>query len=468
MTRVGLVVHGFPPELVGGTERLVAASARGLAAAGLEVEVFSGSIEWRERWEVVREEAGDVPVTRFHRHDLFFERWDKLENPRVERAFGEWLDATSPDLVHVHHWARLTTTLVRTAAARGVPTVVSLHDLFSSCPRYHRVRADDVFCEAEPGVDACLRCAPRWAFQGDEEIATSVRVFVDDLRAEVEAAAAVVAPTAGHGARIMRWLGLDRDVDAVLPEGGGVGAPATRPLGDRVATRDDPLRVGTFGHLHPLKGCGVLLDAQAALPDPALVELHVWGEAPEPAMHDDLRARAGDRRVTWHGAFTPEDLAGAPVDVVVLPTLCAESYSFTLDEAADLGVPVVASDLGALADRATPRVELVPRGDARALADALLALARDPAARAARRDAPPPERWGQETHDAALRAVYDRVLAAPRPPARAPDPAGLARRIHAFDLREAGLRELLRSEGWERVVADLQAEIERLKAAHGA
>jgi glycosyltransferase involved in cell wall biosynthesis len=465
--RVGLVVHGQPPELVGGTERLVADLARELVARGHVVEVFSGSIEWRPAFEVVRL-PGAVPVVRVHRHDLFFERWDKLENPLVERAFLDWLDAFRPELLHVHHWARLTTTLVRSARAAGVPVVLSLHDLFASCPRYHRVKADLSFCEVPPSPEACRHCAPRWRFQGDAEIDGSVRAFAEDLRAEVAAADALLAPTAGHAARLLGWLGLQRPVTALPPASETRLAPATRPLGERAATPEQPLRVGMAGHLHVLKGVEVLLDAQAGLPDPRLVELQVWGAAPTPEQEAALRARAGERRVVWHGAFTPADLSAAPIDVAVVPTLCAESYSFALDEACALGVPVQASDLGALHDRATSRVALFPRGDARALAALLQRLAAEPAERRRLAQGRPPPRLSAPEHLATLLATYADVLSRPRPVAldaraRAARDEGLARRMHLFALREAGLQELLRSEGWEDVVGRLAAENEALK-----
>jgi glycosyltransferase involved in cell wall biosynthesis len=400
---------------------------------------------------------------RFHRSDLFFERWDKLENPHVEQAFSEWLGAFKPDIVHVHHWARLTTTLVRTAASCGIPVVVSLHDLFASCPRYHRVREDGVFCEVGPSVEACLNCAPRWQFQKDVEIGASLEMFVADLRQEVAAAAALVAPTEGHGQRVMKWLGLDVPIRAIPPAGSSLGQPATLPLADRVASATEPMRVGVFGHLHPLKGVEVLLDAQAALPEPDRLEVHVWGEAPDEKMAAEVRSHAGGRRVVWHGAYHPEDLAGAPIDVAVLPTLCAESYSFTLDEAAGLGVPIVATDLGALADRATGRTTLFPRGDVQALAKTLLRLAQEPGVRAAMRAAPGPSTQDDNAHLDSLRSLYEQVLSAPQPPVSSLDSSALARRAHAFDLREAGLQELLRGEGWESVVEGLQGEVSELR-----
>ena len=478
--RVGLVVHGTPPELVGGTERLTADLASALAARGDEVSVFSGSIEWRERFEVVEHQADTagapfgVPIVRVHRHDLFFERWDKLENPHVERAYGDWLDAFRPELVHVHHWARLTTTLVRRATERGIPVVLSLHDLFSSCPRYHRVKEDLSFCGVAPSPDACRTCAPRWVFQGDAEIDGQVTAFAADLRAEVAAATEVVAPTAGHGARLLSWLGLEREVTALPPTSTPGLTPAARPLADRVASAEDPLHVGAFGHLHALKGAGVLLAAQAALPDPSRVVVHLWGEAPDEATEAELIAQAGDRPVIRHGAYSPADLSGAPVDVVVVPTLCAESYSFALDEAAALGVPILASDTGALADRATARMQLFPVGDVAALSAALAELADDPGRRATLAAGPAPERWDRPTHLAGLDQVYRRAVqhppAGPNPGDAAAGAAAagaaavdeqLTRRQRLFDLREAGLAELLRSQGWEDVVARLQAELAR-------
>lgn len=462
MTRIGLVVHGQPPELVGGTERLVAELGAALAVRGDTVEIFSGSIEWRPEFEVVRDESGSVPIVRVHRHDLFFERWDKLENPFVERAFGKWLDGYKPDLVHVHHWARLSTRLVAVAAARGVPVVVTLHDLFSTCPRYHRVKADLSFCDVPPGPDACRNCAPRWRFQGDAEIDSSVSVFAADLRAEVAAANALIAPTTGHGQRVLHWLNLDRPVTAITPASTPATGAASRPLGNKTASSKRPLAVGVFGHLHPLKGVEVLLDAQAALPDPGVIEVHVWGAAPTPELDATIKTRAGGRRVVWHGAYQPADLSGAALDAVVLPTLCAESYSFALDEACALGVPVLASDLGALTDRATERLALFPRGDAAALATQLDSLASDPARRDAMAAAPAPALTDTERHLSELSAVYAALPPADYRLTPASADADLTRREHAFALREAGLNELLRSEGWEDEITRLQAEIARL------
>lgn len=437
--RIGLVVHGQPPELVGGTERLVEMLATSLCERGDQVEVFTGSIEWRDRFEVVREEGGFFPVTRVHRHDLFFERWDKVENPLVEQAYGAWLDGFRPDVVHIHHWVRLTTTLVRVARQRGIPTVLSLHDLFPSCPRYHRVKEDLSFCEDTPGVDVCRHCAPRWSFQGDSEIDASILDFTKDLSEEVMAASARVVPTMGHGRRLQEWLGLEFPVTAIAPPASCGVTSASMPLEDRVASAEDPMRVAFFGHLHPLKGPSVLLQACQLLNDRSLVELHFWGEAPTDAMEEELQKEADGCAVHWHGSYVPEDLSDAPVDVVVLSTLCAESYSLALDEAGCMTVPILASDLGALSDRATDRMALFPRGDAAALAQLLSALASDPGRRRTMRESPVAAQQGNTTHLEELTKLYEQVCG--NPPEAVIMEDRLEQRIHAFESREASLRE---------------------------
>jgi glycosyltransferase involved in cell wall biosynthesis len=114
------VSHAYPPDGVGGTERYAEAVARGLAAQGHAVRVFTGSLEWRERFTVERRVQDQVAVTCVHRDDLYFDSWDKIGHPRVALAFEDELDAWRPDVVHLQHWIRLTDDLVRRAAARSI------------------------------------------------------------------------------------------------------------------------------------------------------------------------------------------------------------------------------------------------------------------------------------------------------------------------------------------------------------
>ena len=164
--RVALVAHGYPPELEGGTEKSVRALAHGLVRDGVEVLVVAGSMEHEGGF---RTSAAEDPVPgtgrvvrvhRIHRADLFFDHWQKSASVRVAEAFRRILRDERPDLVHVHHWIRLTRDLVACATAEGVPAAVTLHDLWTSCLVTFRVRPDTKeFCEAPLAPSPCLDCA---------------------------------------------------------------------------------------------------------------------------------------------------------------------------------------------------------------------------------------------------------------------------------------------------------------------
>src|SRR6185295_19604791 len=107
----------------------------------------------------------------------------------------------------------------------------------------------------------------------------------------------------------------------------------------------------------------------------------------------------------------------APIDVAVLPTLARESYSFILDEAVRLGVPILASDAGALAERATGRVALFRRNDPADLATKLDQLADDPTRIDRMRAAPPPATLTFAEHVRRLEEICIAVIDDGAPPA---------------------------------------------------
>ena len=144
----------------------VRALASELAARGNEVEVVAGSSQ-RGAGEVETrtERDGSVGVHRLLRPDLHPEHWHKARSPALTAAFRALLRHARPEVVHVHHWRRLSSDLVLAAAREGLPAVVSLNDFWASCPLGTRVRpefADEgAHCDAPAGPHPCVACAAR-------------------------------------------------------------------------------------------------------------------------------------------------------------------------------------------------------------------------------------------------------------------------------------------------------------------
>jgi glycosyltransferase involved in cell wall biosynthesis len=136
--------------------------------------------------------------------------------------------------------------------------------------------------------------------------------------------------------------------------------------------------VVAVGRLHPQKGYDVLLDAVGrwvGTDDPPL--LAIAGDGP---LHDELAARiAGERLpvVLLGRRGDVPDLLGA-ADVCVLPSRW-EGSPFTAQEALRAGAPLVSTRAGGIPELVEDAADLVPVGDAQALADALERVLTDPA-----------------------------------------------------------------------------------------
>lgn len=364
--KVLFAVHGYPPELVGGTENTVQALARGVARAGGEAVVVAGSLDWESGYRVSESTDTDpvsgrpVAVYRIHRDDLYFDHWHKSVSARVARDFRAILERERPDVVHVHHWLRLTRDLVAVAARVGIPAAVTLHDLWTTCPITFRVRSDTgAFCESPMAADPCLGCSGRvpprtpWVDVGQSHMLLAERRA--DVVRELSLARVVAVPSRAHARSVAEFLGLDPDALRlrVVPPGRDLELPRLAPR--EAPSADRPLVLTTWGHHSSLKGTDLLVEAIGRLPDPGRVELHVLGECVTPAYEAELRRLADGLPVRFHGAFagTPAlaDHPGVDAHLMVSGTRARESWGMVVDEALRLGLPCVLPRAGAFVER---------------------------------------------------------------------------------------------------------------------
>ncbi len=139
--------------------------------------------------------------------------------------------------------------------------------------------------------------------------------------------------------------------------------------------------VGYVGRLAPHKGVEVLLEAVAGMHD---TTLRVAGAGPdESALRARVEALGISARVDFAGSLTQEALPDfdRSLDVLAVPSLPTpgwlEQFGRVVVEAMACGVPVVASDTGALPDVVADAGLLVPPGDPEALRSALASLLDD-------------------------------------------------------------------------------------------
>ncbi|MEU7426709.1 glycosyltransferase family 4 protein [Streptomyces sp. NPDC040750] len=188
--------------------------------------------------------------------------------------------------------------------------------------------------------------------------------------------------------------------------------PKTRA---ELGTTGRPLLIAV-GSLERHRGYGVLLDAARAWRDLDPVPLVVVaGEGP---LRAELQRRIEDERLPVRLIGRREDVPEllAAADLALL-TSDWESRSVLAQEALHAQVPLVATRVGGIPDLVGDAAELVPYGDADALAATVVRLLADPARRELLRERGVGQAAGWPTEDetvAQVLSVYDE-LTQPRP-----------------------------------------------------
>ena len=288
------------------------------------------------------------------------------------------------DLVHAHG---LRAGLVAVAARRlsgerSRPLVLTLHNALqeSSGPRQRLLRAVEGLTIR--GADLVLAVSSDLADNARRLGARDVRV--------VPALAPPLAPATRTRAEVRAELGVDDG----------------RPL------------LVAVGRLHPQKGYDVLFDAVARWeregrlrPAPLVA---VAGDGPLEAELAE-RVRAERLPIVLLGRRSDvADLLGA-ADACLLPSRW-EGSPFTAQEALRAGTPLISTRAGGIPELVGTAAELVPVGDAVALADAVVHVLGDPARAAALAAAGRTQAAGWPDEAAAGRrlvAVYRELLGAP-------------------------------------------------------
>ena len=268
-------------------------------------------------------------------------------DPATLPALLRVLDEKRADILHMHGYGA--TTFGRVAAAwRRIPTLLHEHANLTATPWFQQV-VDELLL---PFTDLALAVSRSTA----EFVIHARRIPADRTRVVY-----LGAP--------VEEFGRSRSTEEIRAARAELRVP------------DGAFAVGTVTRLMPSKGNRYLLEA---IPPVLAVEpatrFYIVGEGElQEELEAQARALGVADRVTFVGFMRDVSVAYAAFDLVVFPSLW-EGTPLTAFEALAMGRPIVATDCDGLLDILTPDMDawIVPRRDPNALAEAILALRRDP------------------------------------------------------------------------------------------
>ena len=322
-----------------------------------------------------------------------------IYNPASYRRMRKAIRADRPDLVHAHNLLPLySPSVLKACHDESVPVIATIHNFFLTCPVYTHFRGDQV-CNScrESSELACTtnNCRDSHLESFAYALRTwSTRVFGLYLRY----ADSVIALTRFAQQGLIDY-GFAEDQVSVLPNFSPLRAPT--PNLSRSSY------VAYAGRLNSAKGIDVLLEAARQL------------DLPIKIAGGGMRNYAGTPmpNVEFLGVVDREQMLNfyRGARFVVVPSLWYEMCPLVILEAMSLGLPVIASRTGGLAELVDDGRTgfLFEPGDARELARKIRELWRDldlcsQLGAAARRKFR--ETYSPEIHFDALNDLYKSVL----------------------------------------------------------
>lgn len=451
--KIVLVSHGYPPHALAGVEVYTRWFARALARTD-EVRVFSTrSLPDVEDLALVDESIDGVDVTFLANHFRDYDPVKEVRHDEIADRFDAFLARERPDLVHVQHLIKLSTTLLDVCEARGIPTVMTLHDYWFLCPVITLIRRDLRVCDRAGEIAACTECEMATAYLNREEAGTYYiagmlrammkpekwaaleHIYAGDFSPVYDTDDALGPALSALRIGLIRRFMRDRlDVATVLAspsrflkstfERNGLGHRGIHHMPNGIETDalqdiprpadPPPLRVLYLGTINKHKGVHVLVDAANRLAD-LPIEVHIHGTGPDEKYERYLRDLAGNPAIRFGGRYDRDDLPAllGAAHVVVMPSIWYENHPIVIREAFAAGIPVIAPDLGAMPEAIQNGRDglLYPHGDAEALAALLERLLAEPGLLSSLRGGIEPV-LGVDEHVEAYRALYATATAA--------------------------------------------------------
>lgn len=321
-------------------------------------------------------------------------------NNAIDKIFEAELLKRRPDVIHFHHLLGLSGNLPVIARKLNIPFLFTIHDYWYICPctrLYTRQKTvclggnpecvKDYFIEHPKIITQVFSNSPNILkdvipTRLKREIKSIIMMYLlrhksssisfilakkliqermEHFRKILNLGKKILVPS--EFARIKCFeFGIEKKRIVKSPLGIDIGH-----LGIVKKTPSSIIRFAYLGYLEEFKGVDILIEAFNAV-NGNVASLTIYGDQKtNPAYFRKLKKTAKHKNIFFAGTYNREDLPGifTGIDVVIIPSLCPESFNLVAREAQAAKIPIIASAIGGLTETVKDGVNgyIFPPGD---------------------------------------------------------------------------------------------------------
>ena len=253
--------------------------------------------------------------------------------------FDKIIKAFSIDIVHVHHIKSLNFEVFYAAKDNNIPIILTLHDYYFICPKIFLINERMKHCELNDNKD-CRKCLKSRGYKVD--FAQKRRI---EFKKIIDFCKSIIVPDRSVYEKYAHIMG-DFDVE-VIPN--GICYKDNDHHDESMIKEDKYFNIAFIGQMSTIKGSSIVVDL-IKNDNSDSIKWHFFG--PICDMKLDILKNSN---IIKHGRYRSTDIVDLikanNIDVACIPSQAPETFCYTLSEAWMAGIPVIASDIGALGNR---------------------------------------------------------------------------------------------------------------------
>lgn len=278
---------------------------------------------------------------------------DALLSHQIDELFSQrfinLLQYLKPSIIHIHHLKGFSIPSVVDALLQvEIPYLVSFHDYYLICPSYNLIDASGRFCYEHKTESYCRSCIQS-LFNEGMELKQQWSYQCERL---LTGASVGIAPSETSRSYFVREYPQLSNKFQVIRHGVTKLASLEewfnqRNLLDYQPT--SPIRIAFVGGINAAKGLDLIIElAEKVRMEPTLAKKFEF------SLYGETSSQIPDTaNIKTHTRYERENLPLLlqATDVVMFPAVWAETYCLVADEVLALGIPVISTPLGAIAER---------------------------------------------------------------------------------------------------------------------